>query len=141
MDLKSIQEWWKEDSKLDEILLDESSLRIPRLHQKYLTLHTEYTIAQKRKAQQVKKLRHNKWLYYSGRADPEVYVNSPFPHKLLKTDVHEWVGVDDEVMAVEMELEQYSATVSALENILKQIHQMSFNIKNAISWRMFTSGN
>lgn len=140
MDLKTIQEWWKEDSKLDEILLDESSLRIPRLHQKYLTLHTEFVIGQKRKTQQLKKLRHNKWLYYSGRAEPEVYVNNPFPHKLLKTDVHNWVDIDDEVLAVEMELEQYIATVSTLENILKQIHQMSFNIKNAIEYRKFVSG-
>ena len=140
MDLATIQSWWKEDSQIDEILLDESSLRIPRLHQKYLTLHTEFTIAQKRKTQQVKKLRHDKWLYYSGRADPEVYVSNPFPHKLLKTDVHNWIDVDEEVMALEMELEQYSATISALDNILKQVHQMSFNIRNAIEYRKFTSG-
>ncbi|AEC52993.1 putative repair and recombination protein [Synechococcus phage S-CRM01] len=140
MDLKTIQDWWKEDSKIDEVLLDESSLKIPRLHQKYLTLYNEFTIGQKRKAQQLKKLRHSKYLYYSGKADPQIYVANPFPHRLLKTDVQEWIGVDDEVAAVEMELEYYNTTVAALDNILKQIHQMSFNIKNAIEWRKFTSG-
>lgn len=140
MDLKSIQEWWKEDAKIDEVLLDESSLKIPRIHHKYLTLHTEFTIGKKRKEQQLKKLRHTKYLYYSGKADPEVYVNNPFPHRLLKTDVQEWIGVDDEVMAVEMELEYYNTTIAALNDILKQIHQMSFNIKNALEWRRFTSG-
>lgn len=140
MDLATIQQWWKEDAKIDDILLDDASLRIPRLHQKYLTLHTEYVIGYKRKSQQLKKLRHEKWLYYSGRAAPEIYVTKPFPHKLLKTDVHNWVDADEEVLAVEMELEIFDATISALENILKQIHQMSFNIKNAITWRQFTSG-
>lgn len=140
MDLKTIQEWWKKDSKIDEVLLDEASLLIPRLHQKYLTLHTEFTIGQKRKTQQLKKLRHDKWLYYSGRADPDVYVEKPFPHRLLKTDVHEWVSVDEEVMSVEMELEYYNTTISTLDSILKQVNQMSFNIRNAIEWRRFTSG-
>lgn len=140
MDLKTIQEWWKEDAKIDDILLDEASLKIPRLHQKYLTLHTEFVLAQKRKAQQIKKLRHEKWLYYSGRAEPDVYAQKPFPHKLLKTDVYNWVDVDDEILAVEMDLEQIAATVSTLDNILKQIHQMSFNIRNSIEWRKFSSG-
>lgn len=140
MDLKTINEWWKQDSQIDEVLLDEASLRIPRLHQKYLTLHTEFTIGQKRKAQQLKKLKHDKWLYYSGRADPDVYVEKPFPHRLLKTDVHEWVGVDEEVLAIEMEVEYYNTTIATLENILKQIHQMSFNIKNVIEWRKFVGG-
>lgn len=140
MDLKSIQEWWKEDSKIDEVLLDQASLRIPQLHQKYLSLHTEFVLGQKRKTQQLKKVRHEAWLYYSGRADPDIYVEKPFPHRLLKSDVHEWVNVDEQVTAIEMELEYYNTTVSVLENILKQIHQMSFNIKNCISWRQFCAG-
>ena len=39
-----------------------------------------------------------------------------------------------------MQIDYYNTTVSVLSEILKQIHQMSYNIKNAIEWRRFTGG-
>ena len=47
MDLVSINEMWKRDSVIDQVMLDESSMKIPQLHQKYLTLLTEYTLLNK----------------------------------------------------------------------------------------------
>ena len=58
----------------------------------------------------------------------------------MKSDVPSWVAVDEEVQRVELKQEYYSATIRVLEDVLKQVHQMSYNIKNAIEWRRFTSG-
>ena len=140
MNLEQIQELWKKDSQIDEVLLDEAALRIPQLHHKYLTLHSEYTLLAKKKGQELKQLQHKKWLYYSGKADPKEYEDNPFPHKVMKGDVNNWIAVDEQIQKVEMQIDYYNTTVHVLSEILKQIHQLSYNIKNAIEWRRFTGG-
>ena len=140
MDLQQINEMWERDSKIDKVMLDEASIKIPQLHQKYLTLLSEYTLLHKKKAHDLKSLQHLKFLYYSGKAPPEDYEEHPFPHKVIKSDVYNWVGVDTDIHKVELKLEYYSVVLRTLEEILKQVHQMSFNIKNVITWRQFAGG-
>ena len=140
MDLDKINEMWKKDSVIDDIMLDTASYKIPQLHQKYLTLLSEFTLLQKKKQQDLKALQHQKWLYYSGKASPEVYEDKPFHYKVMKGDINSWVTVDEDIQKVEMKLEYYNVLLRTLEEILKQIHQMSFNIKNMINWRSFTGG-
>ena len=140
MDLETIQQMWEKDSKIDDVMLDESSLRIPQLHHKYLTLHNEYSLLSKKASQELKKLEHRKWLYYSGKAPPEDYEDQPFDYKVIKSDVPHWVGVDDQVMKIEMKLEYYGVVLHSLSDILKQIHQMTYHIKQCIEWRRFVNG-
>ena len=140
MDLPAIKEAWSKDSVIDQVMLDEASLRIPQLHQKYLGWRQEFSLLAKRKRQELKKLQHAKTLYYSGKAHPEEYEKEPFNYKLMKSDVPAWVAVDESVNKVEMQLEYYNEILDSLDEILKQINQMSFNIKNAVQWRMFVGG-
>ena len=58
----------------------------------------------------------------------------------MKSDVPAWVEVDEMVNKVEMQLEYYTEIVDSLQEILKQVHQMSYNIRNAVTWRTFTGG-
>lgn len=138
MNLDLLKDEWKKDSVIDDVLLDQSSMRIPQLHHKYLVYHTEFSLLLKKKTLEHKKLTHEKWLYYSGKADPAVYVNKPFQHKILKSDVKNWIEVDSDIQKMTLELEYYHTIIHFLDEVMKQIHQMSFNIKNAIAWRTFT---
>ena len=140
MDLATINEMWAKDSVIDDVMLDQSSIKIPQLHQKYLSLLTEFNLLRKKKSQDLKKLQHKKWLYYSGKAAPEEYEDKPFNYKVMKSDVPNWVAVDDDICKVEMQLDYYDGVIKTLEEILKQVHQMSYNIKNAIQWRSFVGG-
>ena len=140
MDLETIQSMWLKDSVIDDVLLDEASIKIPQLHAKYLTLHNEFNLLHKKASQELKTITHKKQLYYSGKALPEEYEVSPFPYKVMKSDVMSWVAVDDAIQKVEIKLEYYDTTLNCLSEILRQIHQMSYNIKNIIEWRRFTNG-
>ena len=139
MDLETIQDMWAKDSVIDDVLLDEASLKIPQLHAKYLSLHNEYNLLIKKATHELKTLTHKKTLYYSGKASPEEYTE-PFPYKVMKSDVLSWVAVDEQIQKVEMKLCYYDTVVSCVTEILKQIHQMSYNIRNTIEWRKFMSG-
>ena len=140
MDLETIQNMWKKDSVIDQVMLDEASLKIPQLHQKYLELRNEFKLLRKKKSMELRKMNHNRWLYYSGKAAPEEYEEQPFNYKVMKSDVQNWINVDDKVLKLESMLEHYDTILDCLDEILKQVHQMSYNIKNAIAWRTFTGG-
>ena len=139
MNLDTITEEWKKDSVIDQIMLDQATLRIPQLHQKYLSWRNEFSLLQKRKRQELKKLQHYKTLYYGGRLSAEEY-KEPLNHKILKGEIPTWVEVDDEVNKIESQLDYYQEIVFTLDDILKQIHQLSYNIKNIIQWRTFVGG-
>tara|TARA_B100000073_G_scaffold244095_1_gene204700 strand:+ start:421 stop:846 length:426 start_codon:yes stop_codon:yes gene_type:complete len=140
LNLEIIQEMWEKDSKIDEVMLDEASLRIPALHSKYLNLHNEFSLLKKKKEQDLRTTQHRKWLYYSGKAPEEDYVEQPFNHKVIKSDVIHWVQVDEMILKLEMKIEYYDTILNTLNEILKQVNQLSYNIRNAIQWRAFVGG-
>jgi hypothetical protein len=140
MDIDKIQKMWERDSVIDDVMLDSASIKIPQLHSKYLTLHNEYTLLLKKARQEQNRIIHLRTLYYSGRGTPDMYEDSPFNYKLIKSEVPSWVAVDETVNKIEMKVALYETTLNTLSEILKQIHQMSFNIKNIITWRTFVGG-
>lgn len=140
MNLEQIQEMWAKDCVIDDVMLDSSSMRIPQLHAKYITLHNEYSLLLKKAKQELDRTKHLRTLYYSGRGTPDMYEDSPFDYKLIRSEVPSWVAVDESVNKVEMKVALYETTLNSLSDILKQIHQMSYNIKNMIEWRRFVGG-
>lgn len=131
---------WAKDSVIDDVMLDSSSMKIPQLHAKYITLHNEYSLLLKKAKQEHNRIIHLRTLYYSGRGTPDMYEDAPFDYKLIKSEVPSWVAVDASVNKVEMKVALYETTLNSLSDILKQIHQMSYNIKNMIEWRRFVGG-
>ena len=102
---------WTKDSVIDDVLLDEASMKIPQLHAKYISLHNEVSLLNKKACQELKTLTHKKTLYYSGKADPEDYTE-PFPYKVMKSDVMSWVAVDEQIQKVEMKLQYYDTLLN-----------------------------
>ena len=140
MNLEQIQEMWAKDCVIDDVMLDTASMKIPQLHAKYITLHNEYSLLLKKAKQELNRTSHLRTLYYSGRGTPDMYEDSPFDYKLIRSEVPSWVAVDESVNKVEMKVALYETTLNSLSDILKQIHQMSYNIKNMIEWRRFVGG-
>ena len=140
MNLDQIQEMWAKDCVIDDVMLDTASMKIPQLHAKYITLHNEYSLLLKKAKQELNRTSHLRTLYYSGRGTPDMYEDTPFDYKLIRSEVPSWVAVDESVNKVEMKVALYETTLNSLSDILKQIHQMSYNIKNMIEWRRFVGG-
>ena len=89
LDLESIQEMWKKDSDIDRDNLHEESLKIPSLHAKYFELYNTIFLLRKKAEQQRKNIRHERYEYYSGKADPDVYIQNPFPKKVRDKDTQQ----------------------------------------------------
>ena len=138
MNLETIQRTWEKDSHIDDVLLAEASLDISRPHAKYLSIYNDVKLLLIKAQQELKLVKHKQYLYYSGKEVPEDA--EPFNYKIMKSDVPNWVSIDEKVMRCEAKVEYNQTMLDALSEILKQINQRNYVIKNAIDWRRFVSG-
>ena len=141
IDLEAIQRMWSEDSKIDPDNLHTESLNIPVLHSKYYDLYNNLMLLRKKAEQQRRNIRHERYEYYSGKADPEVYVENPFPKKIRDKDtMAKYLDADTKLSGISLKIEYYDVMLRYIEEILKQITNRTYQIKNAIEFMRFSSG-
>ena len=141
LDLESIQEMWKKDSDIDRDNLHEESLKIPSLHAKYFELYNTIFLLRKKAEQQRKNIRHERYEYFSGKADPDVYVENPFPKKIRDKDtMQKYLDADEKLSQINLKIDYYETQLNYIESILKQISNRTYQIKNAIEWSKFIAG-
>ena len=83
LNLDMIQSMWEEDSKIDIDNLHEESLKVPQLHSKYHEMMNNLILLRASSEQLKKNIRHDRYEYFSGKFDPDVYVENPFPKKFV----------------------------------------------------------
>jgi predicted nucleic acid-binding Zn-ribbon protein len=141
MNLDDIQSMWEKDSQIDKDNLHDESLKIPALHAKYHELFNNILLLRKRAEQQRKNIRHERYEFFSGKADPEVYVETPFPKKIRDKDtMQKYLDADENMKNINLKIDYYETQMNYLESILKQINNRTYQIKNAIEWNKFIAG-
>jgi hypothetical protein len=141
IDLDTIQKMWEEDSKIDIDNLHTESLNIPILHSKYFDLYNTINLLKKRAEQQKKKIRHERYEYFTGKADPDVYLENPFPKKIRdKETLQGYLDSDEKLSQVVLKIEYYETMLSYIDSILKMISNRTYQIKNSIDFLRFQSG-
>jgi len=140
-DLDTIQRMWEQDSKIDPDNLHTESLNIPMLHAKYFEMYNNIILLKKKAEQQRRNIRHERYEYYSGKADPDVYVDSPFPKKIRdKETMQKYLDADEKLSQVCLKIDYYETMLNYIESILKVIQNRTYQIKNAIEFVKFTAG-
>ena len=141
INLDKIQSMWQEDCKIDIDNMHEESIKVPQLHSKYHDILNNLILL-RTKAQKIQKsVRHERYEYYSGKADPEVYEREPFPKKVRDKDaLIRYMDADDRVSDANLKVEYYDVMINYTESILKQISNRTYQIKNSIEWHKFQAG-
>jgi len=141
INLDKIQSMWQEDCKIDIDNMHEESIKVPQLHSKYHEILNNLILL-RTKAQKIQKnVRHERYEYYSGKADPEVYEREPFPKKVRDKDaLIRYMDADDRVSDANLKVEYYDVMINYTESILKQISNRTYQIKNSIEWHKFQAG-
>lgn len=141
IDLTGIQEMWEKDSKIDIDNLHTESINIPVLHAKYYDIYNNLMLLRKKAEQQKKNIRHERYEFYSGKADPDVYIENPFPKKIRDKDtLQKYLDADEKLSGVSLKIDYYEVMLRYIEEILKQITNRTYQIKNSIDYMRFTSG-
>ena len=141
INLDKIQSMWQEDCKIDIDNMHEESIKVPQLHSKYHEILNNLILL-RTKAQKIQKsVRHERYEYYSGTADPDVYEREPFPKKVRDKDaLIRYMDADDRVSDANLKVEYYDVMINYTESILKQISNRTYQIKNSIEWHKFQAG-
>ena len=140
-DLETIQEMWEKDAKIDRDHLHDESLNIPSLHAKYFQIYNTIFLLRKKAEQQRKNIRHERYEYFSGKADPDVYIQNPFPKKIRDKDtMTKYLDADEKLSNASLKIEYYDTMLTYLESILKVIQNRTYQIKNAIEFMRFNAG-
>ena len=141
MNLETLQDMWKTDSKLDDDLHDNDSLAIPQLHMKYMEYHNTFSLMKKEREIEMKRLIRDKWLYYKGKAPSTVYKEMPFDLKLTtKEEISMFIEADEEVGKLQFKIDYIDQVLFFLDGVLRQINSRTYHIKHAIEWKRFQSG-
>jgi len=141
MNLEKIQEMWMKDSVIDPDNLHDESLKIPQLHCKYYTLYNTITLLREKAKDSYNKTRLERYNYYTGKAPAEVYIEEPFPYKVREKDaIQRHIEADEKLNAIDLKVKYYDVMLKFLEEIIRNVSNRTFQIKNAIEWNKFQSG-
>ena len=144
MNIDTILNEWRSDSKIDITNLGKESADVPKLHHKYLKMLFEakmklkkIQLAEKRKASVL-------FEYYMGdlnnEEDLEELGRNPWPRKVLSKDVPRYLDKDNDMIKVKLQVYKVEECVEALNSILNEINRRGFHIKSAIDWERMIGG-
>ena len=132
---------WQRDSVIDPDNLHDESLKIPQLHSKYYTVYNTITLLREKSKEQYSKIRLERYNFYTGKAEPEVYAEEPFPYKVREKDaIQRHLDADERLSKIDLKIRYYDTTLKFLEEIIRNVSNRTYQIKNAIEWHKFQSG-
>lgn len=141
IDLERLQTMWSQDSKIDIDNLHTESLNTPVLHAKYFDIYNNLKLLKKKAEQQRKNTWIQRYEYYTGKADPEVYIDQPFPRKIREKDVlQKYLDADEALSKIALKLDYYDVMIDYVQDILKAIHNRTYVIKNSLDFIKISSG-
>jgi hypothetical protein len=143
MNIEEIEKQWEEDSKIDETSLLSESAKIPKLHSKYYKLYFRAAMKLQKLKAELLELEKLKIEYYNGTLAEEDLKErgwKPNPLKILRTDINRYVEADKDIIELSLRIAYHSEIATYLENIIKQINNRNFIIKNMIDWLKFSNG-
>lgn len=143
-----IMDMWKEDSKIDNYNLDETSRNTPLLHAKYFEIYNTERLRLKALNQKLDKTLKLKWLHYNGKLDKEQidklgWKYNPFEglSKPLKSEMSYWYNADEDLQQLEAKIEYCKINVDTLKEIVESLKWRHQTIKNIVEWTKFTNGS
>jgi hypothetical protein len=154
MKLDEIFTEWEKDSYINPTDLANESLKISRLHHKYIVYYTNEKRIQYQHEQSYKDLIPFKKRYYFDGLGEEEYKElslDPAPKKLklksnskitmMKADEQWLFDADEHLSLIKAKIELSKTKSDLLKSIIEQINKRTYAIKSAIDYLMFNKGD
>ena len=143
MDFDKIKAMSERDTQIDGTELYIESIKLPQLHNKYLNILQDEKLVLRKLISDKNKLFRLKWEYYNGKMDKDALDElgwEPFQLNILKKDIDIYLNSDKELSMIHDRISYQEVKLEFLEEILKELNNRHWKIRNAIEWRKFTSG-
>ena len=147
INLEQILEMWKKDSVIDDVCLDDETIKSSKLHAKYLELFSMAKLMLKKKEMEQESMKKDKWLYYNGKMsqedmDKRKWKYDPFDGmtKPLKSDMDMYYSTDEDMVRIRAQIDYQKTIIDTLEEIMGNIRWRHTHVKNILDFKKFTSG-
>lgn len=142
MTIEQIEASWREDCLINPLDLSQSALEVPKLHAKYYPLYTDAR----------RKLSKLRGAYKRLKAEKIEFLNNPteeakrkhnweFPDRIvLKSEIPNLLDGDSQLLKIELAIDEQLLVVDFLQDILKQLSQRTWLLKNIQDDRKFMAG-
>ena len=140
--LEEILKEWEKDADMDQTEPGKELLKIPKLHNKYLSILTKHRMASKKALSDYNRQKKIKWEYYSGKLSQEELVKfgwEPFNFK-LKSDIPLYLESDSDLIRLMEKNIYHDEVVSVIESIMGELKQRTWQLRDYISWERFIGG-
>ena len=127
---------WEKDSQIDRIKIHDEAAKIPSLHAKYWDVYNNLKLLKEKAQTQESTSRLDRFNYYTGKSSAEVYKAEPFPYKVREKEaVKRYMDADERIQTIDLKIKYYNVMLTYLEDIIKQINNRSYQLKNIIDWQ------
>jgi len=148
MNIEQIFEEWDKDSKLDRNRLDEESLNIPKLHNKYYKIYIAEKARLIKMESEYKILYKDRYDFYIGSIDDDTLAKYKWTEefkefsrkKILKSEIDRYLDADENIINISLKIGLQKEKVGLIDSIIKSLRDRGFNIKNSIDFIRFQSG-
>jgi len=133
---------WENDAKVDTTDAGKEMIRIPLMHSKYNKYLSLHKLAKARQEAELYKLRKQKWMYYSGKLTQQELAElgwEPFAF-LLKSDMSVFMDGDIEIQKVGAKITLHEECVSFCVNVMKELNNRTWQMKEWMAWERFSRG-
>jgi hypothetical protein len=140
--LEQVLKNWERDAEIDQTEPGKELIKIPTLHNKYLSILTKHKIASKKAHFDYLRMRKIKWEYYTGkmsREELEQYGWEAFQFT-LKSDITTYLEADSDLIKLLEKKVYHEEVVSVIESIMQELKSRTFQLRDFISWEKFIGG-
>jgi len=140
--LDQILKHWESDSVIDQTEPGKELIKIPTLHNKYLTILTKHKIASKKANYDYLRMKKTKWEYYTGKMSQEELEEhgwEPFRYT-LKSDISTYLESDNDLIKLLEKKVYHDECVSVIEAIMSELKSRTFQLRDFCQWERFIAG-
>jgi len=141
--IEQILNHWEKDSVIDSTEPGKELIRIPILHNKYLTILIKHKLASKKANFDYLRLKKIKWEYYTGKLSREELEEHGWEQFkfTLKSDITTYLESDSDLIRLLEKKMYHEEVIIMIESIMKELNSRTYQLKDFIAWEKFINGN
>ena len=143
MTLEEIKKEWQKDCVIDQTELAQESLKSNELHSKYYNIYCDEKLKSYAMENKHNRLRKEKFEFYTqGPSKEQKDLGWKMPPKgmIIKSEVNIYLESDSDIGMSALRLAAQKEKVDFLKDILDEIKNRRWSIRNAIEFLKFISG-
>ena len=140
--MNKILDMWEKDAVIDQTEPSRELLKIPTLHNKYLSILMRHRQASKDISFNFLMMKKIKWEYYNGKMSKEQLKEhgwEPFGFT-LKSDVTTYMEADSDLIQLTKQKIAHDEIIFAIESIMKELNARTFQLRDYIAYEKFING-